>query len=107
MKDQQPLDFYRDEAGHVRAQGDDERLATFLETDCQSSIEVCKELLRLLGNEHEASEFIGNAHHVAIAAKTVTIESTADPDAPDRRLSRVEFQRAVSAWLSFIERPES
>jgi hypothetical protein len=101
------LNFYRDEGGHVRAQGDDERLATFLETDCQSSIEVCEELLELLGNEHSRSEFTGNAHHVAIATKTVTIESTADPDAPDRRLSRAEFQRAISNWLSFIERPQS
>lgn len=98
------LNFYRDDAGHVRAQGD-ERLATFLETDCQSSIEVCKELLSLLADKHESSEFIGNAHHVAIAAKTVTIESTADPDAPDRRLERGEFQRVISDWLAFIEQP--
>ncbi|MFT5445749.1 MAG: hypothetical protein ACI9DC_000910 [Gammaproteobacteria bacterium] len=107
MKDKQPLNFYRDAAGHVRAQGDDERLATFLETDCQSSIEVCEELLCLLDNEHSRCEFIGNAHHVAIATKTVTIESTADPDAPDRRLNRAEFQRAISDWLAFIKRPKS
>ena len=106
MNDQQSLNFYRDEAGHVHAQGDDERLATFLETDCQSSVEVCEELLYLLGNERSQGEFNGNAHHVAITAKTVTIESTADPDAPDRRLSRAEFQRANSDWLSFIKRSE-
>lgn len=100
------LDFYRDENGHPRARGDDERLATFLETDLQASKEICEELLQLLGHEHETSEFAGNAHHVAIASKTVTIEATADPDAPDRRLTRAEFQRAVSDWLSFIKQPE-
>ena len=99
------LNFYRDDNGHPRAQGDDERLATFLETDCQSSIEVCEELLRQLDSEHATSEFTGNAHHVAIARKTVTIEATADPDAPDRRLSRAEFQRAINNWLSFIKQP--
>jgi hypothetical protein len=99
------LDFYRDESGQPRAQGDDERLATFLETDCQSSLEVCEELLRLLDNEHQASEFNGNAHHVDIARKTVTIEATADPDAPGRRLNRAEFQHAISDWLSFIKQP--
>ena len=101
------LDFYRDESGYPHARGDDERLATFLETDLQSSSEICEELLQLLSHEHETSEFSGNAHHVAITTKTVTIESTADPDAPDRRLSRAEFQRAISDWLSFIEQPES
>jgi hypothetical protein len=101
------LDFYHDESGHPRAQGGDERLATFLETDCQSSIEVCEELLRQLDSENTASEFTGNAHHVAIARKTVTIEATADPDAPDRRLTRAEFQRAISDWLSFIKQPGS
>ncbi len=99
------LDFYRDESGHPCAQGDDQRLATFLETDCQSSIEVCEELLRLLDSESAAGEFIGNAHHVDIASKTVTIEATADPDAPDRRISRAEFRRAISGWLSFIKQP--
>lgn len=100
------LEFYRDESGYPRARGDDERLATFLETDLQSSSEICEELLQQLGDEHDTSEFSGNAHHVAITAKTVTIESTVDPDAPDRRLRRAEFQRAVSDWLSFIKQAE-
>lgn len=101
------LNFYRDEAGHARAQGNDERLATFLETDLQSSIEICEELLRLVDGDDTHSEFSGNAHHVAISSKTVTIESTADPDAPDRRLSRAEFQHAINGWLSFIKQPQN
>ena len=98
------LKFYRDEDGQVRAQGEDESLAIFLETDVQSSREICEELLRLLDDKQTHSEFSGNAHHLTISSTMVRIESTGDPHAQERRLPRAEFRQAIRAWSLYIKR---
>ena len=97
------VEFYRDSDGAARARGEDERLATFLETDLQESVQVTKDFIALLADGDERSEFCGNGHSVTISAKLATIESTVDEEAPDRRIEREELLQTVRAWLKFIE----
>lgn len=97
------VEFYRDKDGAACARGEDQRLATFLETDLQESVQVTKDLIALLADGKEPGEFNGNGHCVTITPKTATIESSFDEEAPDRRLERKVFLKAVRKWLKFIE----
>lgn len=97
------LEFYRDENGEACVRGDDERLATFIQTDLQGSTAIAAELIALLEDEDVRSEFNGNAHSLSISAKTVTIEANFDDDAIDRRLDRDEMLQHIKAWHDFIK----
>ena len=98
------VEFYRDDKGVACVRGEDERLATFLTTDLQESVEVTKDLIALLADGQERSEFNGNGHCVTISRKMATIESNFDEEAPDRRLERKQLLKAVRKWLAFIEK---
>lgn len=97
------LEFYRDEEGNPCVRGEDERLATFIQTDLQGSAQITSELIALIENDDEHSEFHGNAHSLSISTKTVTIESNFDDEAPDRRVSREEMLQALNGWLDFVK----
>lgn len=98
------LEFYKDENGAPCARGSDDRIATFLETDLQGSVEITRDLIARLADGQVRSEFNGNGHSVTISPQLATIESNFDDDAPDRRLPRQELLNHLRAWLSFIER---
>ena len=95
------LHFFRDEHGAACATGDDERLAAFLQSDIQDSPEIAEGLLALLQLPQEA-EFNGNAYSVSIDPKTVCLSNQFDETAVDRRLSREDFAKALTAWHKFI-----
>lgn len=97
------LEFYLDEAGNVCARGKDERVATFLQTDMQGSVQGIKDLIAQLEDGEEHSEFHGNAHSLSISTLTVTIESNFDDEAVDRRLSRTEMIEILKAWQVFVD----
>ena len=101
------LEFYFDEEGNPCVRGEDERLATFIQTDLQGSVTVVSDLIALLVKEEEVSEFNGNAHTLSLAAKTVTIEANFDDDAPDRRLPREEFLKHCEAWRDFLTKSDA
>lgn len=95
------LHFSRDDDGTARASGEDKRLATFLESDIQDSVEITDHLLSLLQLPQEA-EFNGNSHSLNIDPKTVCISNQLDDSAIDRRLSREDFAQALESWKVFI-----
>ena len=97
------IEFYRDSDGAARARGEDERVATFLESDLQESVQVTKDFIALLADGEERGEFNGNGHCVTISPKVATIECSADEEAPDRRIERDELLSTVRKWLKFIE----
>lgn len=97
------LEFYRDEEGNPCVRGDDDRLATFIQTDVQGSLQILKTLIAQLEDEGVQSEFNGNAHSVSISTKTVTIDSNFDDEAPDRRMTRDELLVELKAWREFIK----
>jgi len=82
------LEFYFDEEGNPCVRGEDERLATFIQTDLQGSVTVVSDLIALLVKEDEVSEFNGN-------------------DAPDRRLPREEFLKHCEAWRDFLTKSDA
>lgn len=96
------LHFYRDEDGLPRAEGEDTRLAAFLESDIQDSIEIAEDLLALLQLPQEA-EFNGNAYSLNIDPKTVCLSNQFDESAIDRRLSREDFAAALESWRQFLK----
>jgi len=96
------LHFFRDEYGTARATGEDKRLAAFLESDIQDSLEIAENLLQLLQHPQEA-EFNGNAYSVNIDPKTVCLSNQHDDEAVDRRLSREDFAEALTAWRKFLQ----
>ena len=96
------LEFYYDDEGHPCVRGDDERLATFIQTDLQGSETVLADLIAQLEGDAEQAEFNGNAHSLSITAKTVTIEANFDDEAPDRRIPRDEFTGQLKAWQDFL-----
>jgi len=96
------LEFYLDEEGNPCVRGEDERLATFIQTDLQGSESLVTDLIAQLEKENSVSEFNGNAHTLSIAAKTVTIEANFDDDAPDRRLPKEELLEQLKAWREFL-----
>jgi len=81
------LEFYLDEEGNPCVRGEDERLATFIQTDLQGSESLVTDLIAQLEKENSVSEFNGNAHTLSIAAKTVTIE---------------ELLEQLKAWREFL-----
>ncbi len=95
------LEFYHDEEGNACVRGEDERLATFIQTDLQGATSVITDLITLLKNEEHA-DFNGNAHSLNISTKTVTIEANFDDEAPDRRLPRDEMLEHIQAWYDFV-----
>lgn len=97
------LEFFRDEEGNPCVRGDDERLATFIQTDLQGAVQVVSDLIALLEDDGEHAEFNGNAHSLSIAAKTVTIEANFDDEAPDRRISRDEMLKVLIDWRAFVK----
>ena len=96
------LEFYLDEEGNACVRGEDERLATFIQTDLQGSETLVADLITLLEAGDESSEFNGNAHTLTVAAKTVTIEANFDDEAPDRRLPIEEMIKQLKAWREFL-----
>ena len=98
------LEFYLDEEGNACVRGEDERLATFIQTDLQGSETIVSDLISMLEHGDESSEFNGNAHTLTVAAKTVTIEANFDDEAPDRRMTRAHLLKQVEAWLEFISK---
>lgn len=97
------LEFYRDEEGNPCVRGADERLATFIQTDLQGSVQITSDLIALLEDSEVNSEFHGNAHSLSISSKTVTIEANFDDDAPDRRVSRDEMLKTLNDWRVFVK----
>ncbi|MEM7219038.1 MAG: hypothetical protein AAF515_11785 [Pseudomonadota bacterium] len=96
------LTFYVDDDGMHRARGDDERLATYLETDLQGSVGATTALIRRLEDATFTDDFNGNGHRVDFRENSVSIEALHDPEAPDRVLSRDEMLAYAKAWLAFI-----
>ena len=45
------LEFYHDEEGNPCVRGEDERLATFIQTDLQGAVQVVSDLIALLEDE--------------------------------------------------------
>ena len=99
------LEFYTDDTGVHCARGEDDRLATYLQTDLQGSIETTRELIRLLKDRHFSGDFTGNAHCVDFRDNSVAIEAMHDDEAADRVLSRAAMLEHVEAWLEFISSP--
>ena len=97
------LEFYRDEEGNHCVRGEDERLATFIQTDLQGSIQIVSDLIARLEDEGAHSEFHGNAHSLNISSKTVTIEANFDDEAPDRRIERDDMLKALNEWRAFVK----
>ena len=97
------LEFYRDEEGNPCVRGEDERLATFIQTDLQGSIQIVSDLIARLEDEGAHSEFHGNAHSLNISSKTVTIEANFDDEAPDRRIERDDMLKALNEWRAFVQ----
>ena len=100
-----PIEFFRDGNGSPHARGSDTQMATFLMTDCQSSVSVIDELLAMLDAETPSGQFVGNGHHVEIDGSRVGIEPLhAEPDEthPVRHLSTVYFRETVQRWKAFI-----
>ena len=96
------LEFYIDDNGAHCARGEDDRLATYLQTDLQGSISVTKKLIERLKDLAFTGEFTGNGHCVDFRENSVSIEAMHDEDAADRVLSRDEMLEHVQAWLAFI-----
>ncbi len=96
------LEFYTDQDGMHCARGDDERLATYLQTDIQGSTAIAEELIALLKDPDFSGDFSGNGHCVDFRDQSVSIEATHDEEAPDRVVSRDDMLEYVQAWLAFI-----
>lgn len=96
------LEFYTDPDGMHCARGDDERLATYLQTDIQGSTAIAEELIALLKDPDFSGDFNGNGHCVDFRDQSVSIEATHDEEAPDRVVSRDDMLEYVQAWLAFI-----
>lgn len=99
------LEFYIDDDGMHCARGDDERLATYLQTDLQGSVAMTRELIALLKDRDFSGDFSGNGHCVDFRDQSVLIEAVHDDEAPDRVLSREDMLEHVEAWLAFISKP--
>lgn len=96
------LEFYIDDQGIHCARGEDDRLATYLQTDIQGSIAFAEELIAKLKDPEFTGDVSGNAHCVDFRDNSVLIEAVHDDKAPDRVLSRDDMLEQVQAWLKFI-----
>ena len=97
------LEFYLDDSGLPSARGEDERLATYLQTDLQGSVALTEELIRLLNDPDFTGDLNGNAHCVDFRENSISIEAVHDADAPDRVLSREAMLEYAQAWLAFLQ----
>lgn len=96
------LEFFTDDNGQPCARGRDRRLATYLETDLQGSLQITQSMIEALENETFRGEITGNGHCVSISRKTVSIESLFDEEMPARRLIRSELIDVIRRWQKFI-----
>lgn len=96
------LEFYLDDEGMHCARGEDERLATYLQTDIQGSTAIAEQLIAHLNDPNFTGDFNGNGHCVDFRENSVLIEAMHDDEAPDRVLSREDMLENVRAWLAFI-----
>lgn len=96
------LEFYIDDDGMHCARGEDDRLATYLQTDLQGSVALTEQLIAHLKNAEFTGDFSGNGHCVDFRDNSVLIEAMHDDEAPDRVLSREDMLEHVQAWLRFI-----
>lgn len=101
------LELYIDEEGMFCARGDDERLATYLQTDLQGSVALTQKLIALLKDRNFSGEFSGNGHCVDFRDQSVLIEAVHDDAAPDRVLSREDMLEQTEAWLAFISEDQA
>ena len=84
------------------ARGADDRLATWLNTDVQGSVEIADQIIASLENPEYEGDFTGNAHSVTIRERTVLLQSLFDDTDIDRRLDRETLLQALREWRAFI-----
>ena len=95
------VEFYRDKRGAACARGEDQRLATFLESDLQESVKVTQDLIALLADRRVCSEFNGNGHSVRISPKMATIESNCAESATPMATGQSETN-LLPPWTSEV-----
>jgi uncharacterized protein YacL (UPF0231 family) len=104
------LHFYRDSTGDPRARCNApcELLGHFLESDVQSNIVFCEEILDVLDrigrSEITRWQETGNAHTLLLGKKEARIEAEYDELVEPCRLPLDEFRNAVSSWMMFLAR---
>ena len=102
------LQLYRDSAGDPRAKCDPpyELLGLFLESDVQSNIALCEEILavldRIARDEITRWQQTGNAHTLFLEKTKVRIEAEYDELAAPCRLTREQLRDAVTRWSAFL-----
>lgn len=97
------LKFYLDENGLPAADGEDQRLAVFLQTDVQGSAEIAKSIMAALSDPEYRGEITGNGHCLSVTSKMAIIESLYDDEMPARTLPRAVFLKTLRRWLTFIQ----
>ena len=97
------IKFYLDENGLPAAQGDDQRLATFLQTDIQGSAEIAQSIIDALRDEDYRGEITGNAHCLIVTRRMAVIESLYDDELPARTLPRADLVKTLNRWLTYIK----
>ncbi len=103
------LEFYRDDDGSPRAQGEDgNTLAQFLESDIQDDPGVCSELLKRIkncqsGEAQSSSDFIGNSFTLHFNAEEVTFTCHASINNGVASLRLESVQQALQDWQKFID----
>ena len=95
--------FYLDENGLPAAEGEDQRLATFLQTDIQGSAEIAQSIIDALRDKDYRGEITGNAHCLIVTRRMAVIESLYDEDTPARTMPRVDLLKTMERWLTYIK----
>jgi uncharacterized protein YacL (UPF0231 family) len=102
------LHFYRDSAGDPRARcrAPYELLGHFLESDVQSNIALCEEILAVLDrmgrDEITRWQQTGNAHTLFLGKKEARIEAEYDEMVAPCRLTLDQLRGAVTRWSAFL-----
>ena len=102
------LHFYRDSAGDPRARCNApcELLGHFLESDVQSNLVFCEEILDILDrigrNEITRWQQTGNAHTLFLGRKEARIEAEYDELVEPCRLTPEQLRDAVARWIAFL-----
>jgi uncharacterized protein YacL (UPF0231 family) len=103
------LQFYRDDAGDVRARGRGrgKAVAGFLESDLQDSPESAQEVLQAIedieAGRVDSWERTGNAHTLTLSPQGAALQDEMDEDAEPYVLSLPEIREAVAGWVSFLD----
>lgn len=103
------LEFYRDDDGSPRAQGEDgNTLAQFLESDIQDDPAVCLELLKRINNHQSgqtdsSSDFIGNSFTLHFSMEEVIFTRHASTNKGSACLRLESVQQALQDWQKFID----